>query len=175
MGWPPGPNPTPWVQLLDPTLPINPTQPGNPWVEPNPAATLGNTIKAIQQLHAQLSRDINFVNLCTARYYNKNHQEGPDLKKGEKVFLLQKNIKIKRLSQKLNYPKLGPFLINEKLGPVNYWLQLPDTMQRIHPMFYILLLEPVPRDATLVENIELTDKTKEYKVKQVLDMQMVNN
>jgi hypothetical protein len=25
---------------LDPTLPINPTQPGNPWVEPNPAATL---------------------------------------------------------------------------------------------------------------------------------------
>jgi hypothetical protein len=39
-------------------------------------------------LHAQLSRDINFVNLRTARYYNEKHQEGPDLKKGEKVFLL---------------------------------------------------------------------------------------
>jgi hypothetical protein len=60
------------------------------------------------------------VNLRTARYYNKNHQEGPDLKKGKKVFLLQKNIKTKRLSQKLDHPKLGPFLIEEKLGPVNY-------------------------------------------------------
>jgi hypothetical protein len=37
-------------------------------------------------------------------------------------------------------------------------------------MFYISLLEPVPRDTTLAENIELADKTKEYKVKQVLDM-----
>jgi hypothetical protein len=26
----------------------------------------------------------------------------------------------KRLSWKLNHPKLGPFIIEEKLGPVNY-------------------------------------------------------
>jgi hypothetical protein len=32
-------------------------------------------------------------------------------------------------------------------------------------MFHISLLEPTPRDATLAENIELVDKTKEYKVK----------
>jgi hypothetical protein len=115
------------------------------------------------------------MNLRTARYYNENHQEGPDLKKGEKVFLLQKNIKTKRPNQKLDHPKLGPFIIEEKLGPVNYQLRLPDTMQRIHPIFHISLLEPAPRDTTLAENIELADKTKEYKVKRVLDMQMVNN
>jgi hypothetical protein len=60
------------------------------------------------------------MNLRTARYYNENHQEGPDLKKGEKVFLLQKNIKTKRPSRKLDHLKLGPFLIKEKLGPINY-------------------------------------------------------
>ena len=48
-------------------------------------------------------------------------------------------------------------------------------MQRIHPVFYILLLELAPRDTTLAQNIELADETKEYEVKQVLDMQMVNN
>jgi hypothetical protein len=48
-------------------------------------------------------------------------------------------------------------------------------MQRIYPIFHILLLEPAPRDATLVENIELIDETKEYKVKQILDIQKVNN
>jgi hypothetical protein len=42
-------------------------------------------------------------------------------------------------------------------------------------VFHISLLEPAPRDATLVENIELVDKTKEYEVKQILDMQIVNN
>jgi hypothetical protein len=38
-----------------------------------------------------------------------------------------------------------------------------------------ITLERTPRDATLVENIELADKTKEYEVERVLDMQMVNN
>jgi hypothetical protein len=60
---------------------------------------------------------------------------------------------------------LGPFIIEEKLGPVNYQLQLPDTMRRIHPVFHISLLEPAPRDATLAQNTELVDKTKEYEVK----------
>jgi hypothetical protein len=48
-------------------------------------------------------------------------------------------------------------------------------MKRIHLVFHISLLEPAPRDATLVENIELEDKIGEYKVEQILDMQRVNN
>ena len=37
-------------------------------------------------------------------------------------------------------------------------------------MFHILLLEPIPRDTTLAENIKLADETKEYEVERVLDM-----
>ena len=76
----------------------NPTLFGEPLNKQQLANQAGNTIETIRQLHAQLSRDIDFMNLRTARYYNKNHQEGPDLKKGEKVFLLQKNIRTKRPS-----------------------------------------------------------------------------
>jgi hypothetical protein len=42
-------------------------------------------------------------------------------------------------------------------------------------MFYISLLEPAPRDATLAENIKLENKTEEYEVKWILDMQRINN
>ena len=57
-------------------------------------------------------------------YYNKKYSVGPMLKKGDKVYLLRKNIKTKRLSNKLDYKKLRLFIINKKTGLVNYRLKL---------------------------------------------------
>ncbi|KAG0158308.1 hypothetical protein PDIDSM_5821 [Penicillium digitatum] len=37
----------------------------------------------LRKLHAQLSRDIDFVNLRMKEYYDKHHQVGPDLKRGK--------------------------------------------------------------------------------------------
>jgi hypothetical protein len=62
------------------------------------------------------------MNLHMAIYYNKKHGSAPDLKRGEKVYLLYRNIKMKRPSQKLDYQKIRPFIIKEKLGLVNYQL-----------------------------------------------------
>jgi hypothetical protein len=56
------------------------------------------------------------------------------------VYLFRKNVKTKRLSDKLDYKKLGPFKIKRKIGPINYKLSLPYIM-KIHLIFYILLLE----------------------------------
>ena len=42
------------------------------------------------------------------------------LKKRDKVYLLRKNITIKRLSDKLDYKKLRLFKIREVRGLVNY-------------------------------------------------------
>jgi hypothetical protein len=42
------------------------------------------------------------------------------------VYLLRKNIKIKRPSDKLNHTKLGPFKIIKKLGLVTYRLEIPE-------------------------------------------------
>jgi hypothetical protein len=77
-------------------------------------------IDTINYIQTQLSRDIEFMNLRMAIYYNRKHGSAPDLKKGEKVWLLRRNIKTKRPSQKLDHQKLRPFVIKEKLGPVNY-------------------------------------------------------
>ena len=61
------------------------------------------------------------------------------------VYLYRINIKIKRPSDKLDHTKLGPFKIKEKLGLVTYELELPKGM-RIHPVFYISLLESAPKN-----------------------------
>jgi hypothetical protein len=110
-----------------------------------------------------------------AIYYNKKHRSAPDLKRGEKVYLLQQNIKTKQPSQKLDHQKLGPFTIKEKLGPVNYKLQLPKSMSKIHPVFHISLLEPAPKNTKITKNIEINDNTEqEYEVKQILDNKQVS-
>jgi hypothetical protein len=50
-------------------------------------------------------------------------------------------LKTKRLSKKLDYIKVGLFLIAEKRGAVNYKLDLPPDAGKIHLVFYISLLE----------------------------------
>jgi hypothetical protein len=74
--------------------------------------------------------------------------KGLSLKKGDKAYLLYKNITIKRPNDKLDFKKLGPFVINKKISGNNYELSLPKTI-RIHPIFYISLFEPIPKSAQL--------------------------
>jgi hypothetical protein len=45
-------------------------------------------IDTINYIQTQLSRDIEFMNLRMAIYYDKKHGSAPDLKRGEKVYLL---------------------------------------------------------------------------------------
>ncbi len=76
------------------------------------------------------------------------------LKEGDKVYLLRKNIKTKRLSTKLDFKKLGLFRVTEKIGAVNYRLRLLAYL-RLYPVFYVLLLELVLEDILVETNAEL--------------------
>ena len=104
------------------------------------------SIQKIQELHKALKEDLEFIAQRTAKHANKKRSEGPDLRKGGMVYLLRKNIKTKRPSDKLDHTKLGPFKIQEKLGPITFKLELPPHM-RIHPVFHISLLEPATGNA----------------------------
>ena len=76
-------------------------------------------------------------------YYNKSYLEGPRFKRGNKVYLLRRNIKIIRPLNKLNYKKIKLFEILKEISLVNFKLKLPETI-RINLVFYALLLELVP-------------------------------
>jgi hypothetical protein len=127
----------------------------------------------LQKLYKELKTDIKFINKRSALYYNSKRSIGPTLREGDKVYLLRKNIKTARLSDKLDYKKLGLFVIIKVVGPVNYKLKLPKTIN-IYPVFYISLLEKAPpgAPAALTVEIEPINPEAEYKVERVLDYRL---
>ena len=74
------------------------------------------------------------------------------------IYLLRRNIKIRRPSDKLDHTKLGPFKIKDKKGPVTYKLELPKVM-RIYLTFHVSLLEPVTTKAAQPHKLELSIET----------------
>ena len=60
-----------------------------------------------------MSLNIKFYINKAIFYYNKSHFEGPRFKRGDKVYLLRRNIKITRPSDKLDYKKIRLFKILE--------------------------------------------------------------
>src|SRR2546423_1933136 len=132
------------------------------------------SVDKLKSIHEQLSKEIAFISMQTSKYYDQRRKDAPILKKGDKVYLLRRNIKTKRPSNKLDFTKLGPSKIMEKISPVNYKLALPDGM-RIHPVFHISLLEPAPRNAKLQTNANVETDENEYEVKQILDTQTIRN
>ena len=64
------------------------------------------------------------------------------------MYLLTKNLKIRRGTKKLDYIKVGLFLVDEQRGKASYKLHLPKDA-RVHLVFHILLLELASQDSTL--------------------------
>jgi hypothetical protein len=93
-------------------------------------------------------------------------------KKGEKVWLEAKNLRLPYLSKKIAPNRTGPFRITEVLSPITYRLELPKGW-KIHNVFHSTLLTPFvqteihgPSFPTLVPDI--IDGQEEYKVEGIL-------
>src|SRR5436190_17020131 len=80
--------------------------------------------KTLKILHKQIHKNIEFANIRIARSTNKKRVKEHSYKKGDKVYLLQQNIKTKRLSNKLDFKRLGLFKIKKVIGKLDYKLEL---------------------------------------------------
>jgi len=76
------------------------------------------------------------------------------------VWLLYKNFKSRQLSKKLDYIKIGLFKIAVKISEVIYKLNLLVKI-KIYPVQYIIILELVYRDLTLLVYEEDTYRGQE--------------
>ena len=74
-------------------------------------------------------------------YANKSRLEGPRLQREDLVYLLRRNIKTIRPSDKLDSKKIGPFKVKRNIRNISFELKLPPII-KIYPIFYLLLLEP---------------------------------
>ena len=102
----------------------------------------------IKVLHGQLVQELRFFLVKSALYYNKKRNKDITLKKGDKIYLLRRNIKITKLSSKLNHVKIGLFKILRSIKGISFKFDLLNII-RIYPVFYALLLEPA-NNATLI-------------------------
>ena len=73
-------------------------------------------------------------------YYNKSKFERPRFRKEDLIYLLRRNIKTIRSSNKLNHKKFGPFKVKRNIKDISYKLYLLLTI-RIYPIFHISLLK----------------------------------
>ena len=86
---------------------------------PNAEKVLQND-KLRRQTHAVMKHYLKETSDKMQRQINKKRKMAPQLKKGDKVYLLTKNWKVKPpRMKKLDHIKVRPFLVEEKTGPVN--------------------------------------------------------
>ena len=77
-------------------------------------------ISKINKLHEELSRRVNQGGKDTAKQVNKKRLKGPTFERGDKVYLLTKNLKSKQPSSKLDHVRIGPFEVEKQTSKVNY-------------------------------------------------------
>ena len=75
-------------------------------------------------------------------YYDPKRSKGLILEEGGKVYLLRRNIRLKRPYEKLDFKKYGPYKIEKKFSDLVYKLKLLKGSRR-HLVFYISLLKLV--------------------------------
>jgi hypothetical protein len=74
-------------------------------------------------------------------YANKSRLGKPRLREKNLIYLLRRNIKIIRPSDKLDSKKIGPFKIKRNIRDINFEFKLPLII-KIYPIFHISLLKP---------------------------------
>ena len=96
----------------------------------------------LERLHGELRAELKAAQEHQARYYNQQVSESPCYQPDQLVWLLRRNIKTTRPSNKLDHRRLGPFPIDRVISDIAYKLRLPTSLSRLHPVFHVSLLEP---------------------------------
>jgi hypothetical protein len=84
-----------------------------------------------------------------AMFYNRQREPTPVFALGDKVWLDGSDIATNRPLSKLSHRRLGPFVVEACISHSAYRLKLPYHFRRLHPVFPVVKLSPVPPDPIL--------------------------
>jgi len=68
-------------------------------------------------LYIMLRDKLEFIRTRMKQYYDKYRLKGPRLERGDKVYLISRNLRTNRLSRKLDFKKIRPFKVDECQAP----------------------------------------------------------
>lgn len=140
---------------------------------------INNFRQKLEKLEQHLRQEIKLAQQIYSEYANNNRISPPILDIGSSVWLLRKNIRTTRPSDKLDYKRLGPFKIKKKISTHAYRLDLPKTM-KVHPVFHVSMLEPVasdplPNQKKVTPPPIIVDGELEFHVEEILDARVSRN
>ena len=116
------------------TMNAHPEVPTNPTVE--------DRLSRLQEIHTTILHNLHNAQVTHKRLADRHCLESSkNFRIGDRVLLLQYNIKINRPCGKLDYQRFGPYMISGKISDVAFRLDLPPHVH-LHPMFHVSLLEP---------------------------------
>src|SRR5271169_3060821 len=149
----------------------------------DPRSTTETTVPAakefadrLKNIHDLLVENVKSAQDHQARYYDRKHKR-VEFSVGEKVWLLTSNIHTERPSKKLDWKRIGPYSIVERIGTQAYRLQLPQSL-KVHPVFHVSLLEPY-KPNTIVGRLQeppppvISKEDIEYEVEEILDSKFI--
>jgi len=91
------------------------------------------------------------------------------LKKKDKMYLLTKNLKIKKKSKKLNHVKIESFFIKAIKKSINYELDLLKNV-KVFLVFHILLLKSVDLSTSIQETFHYySQKKNRFEIERILE------
>ncbi|KAJ3550669.1 hypothetical protein NMY22_g303 [Coprinellus aureogranulatus] len=131
-------------------------------------------LQQLQDVRKEVEAALRVDKARQKRDYETGKRTAHSFQVNDYVWLSAKNIAIKVPTRKLGDLYLGPFKITEKVGDLDYRLQLPDSLSRLHPVFHIDKLYPWKgSDVNGIlppppDPIEL-DGEEEWEVQEVLD------
>ncbi len=134
-------------------------------------------IEQLQLLQKELQKNIQFLSKRMILYANKRRDRESTLKEKNKAYLLRRNIKTKRSSNKLNHTKLESYKILKIKESINYKLNLSAFM-RIHLIFDICLLKSADANTSIqIESSEIDSESQnvEYEVEDILNQQDIKD
>jgi hypothetical protein len=113
-----------------------------------------------------------------AKYFDYHRRSTPSYKVGDQVMLSAQNINTIRPSKKLDFKRLDPFTIVDRVSTHAYRLDLPSTM-KIHNVFHVGLLEKytpsdIPGQLDDPPPPVIVDGEEEYGVENIISSRSVN-
>ena len=125
--------------------------------------------KLLQQTHMMIRHYLQETSEKMQCQIDKKLKIAPQLKKGDKVYLLTKNWKVKKpRTKKLDYVKVRLFSVEERTRPVNIRLRLLRDAW-VHSNFHILMIELADQSTPLQETFHYQpEEEQEFEVEQIL-------